>query len=70
MSSPSEARQLYPNSLRALYGDIDDDYLNVAHGSRDEQHAKKEIQFFFPNCEDFFVIKFVFPIVILIIALK
>ena len=29
---PSEARLLAPNSIRALYGDTDNDFHNAAHG--------------------------------------
>jgi nucleoside-diphosphate kinase len=45
----SEARRLFPDCLRAKYGDQNKDTFNGLHGSETEEIAEKEIRFFFPE---------------------
>eukprot|EP00112_Aurelia_sp_Birch-Aquarium-sp1_P027012 Seg997.3 transcript_id=Seg997.3/GoldUCD/mRNA.D3Y31 product="Nucleoside diphosphate kinase 6" protein_id=Seg997.3/GoldUCD/D3Y31 len=46
-TSPYRARQLAPNSIRALYGISDT--RNVGHGSDCDETAQREVNFFFPE---------------------
>ncbi|XP_069698076.1 nucleoside diphosphate kinase homolog 5-like isoform X2 [Periplaneta americana] len=45
----SDARDLFPDCLRAKYGDDRDDAFNGLHGSDNEESAEREIRFFFPE---------------------
>jgi len=47
----SVARQEAPTSLRARFGDPDNDSHNGTHGSDSPISAQREIKFFFPDCE-------------------
>ncbi|EEB16494.1 nucleoside diphosphate kinase, putative [Pediculus humanus corporis] len=44
-----EAKKIWPESLRAIYGTPDKSYKNVCHASDNCQKAKEEIKFFFPS---------------------
>jgi len=48
-TSVSKARQDAPSSLRARFGDPDNDSHNGTHGSDSHASATREIQFFFPD---------------------
>ncbi|XP_049834871.1 nucleoside diphosphate kinase homolog 5-like [Schistocerca gregaria] len=43
------ARVEYPKTLRAKFGDPDDEIRNALHGSDSEEMAEKELHFFFPE---------------------
>ncbi|KAL0281350.1 UNVERIFIED_CONTAM: hypothetical protein PYX00_002361 [Menopon gallinae] len=45
----AEARKMWPESLRALYGTPGEDHKNVCHGSATPEKALEEIRFFFPH---------------------
>ena len=47
--SVSQARQYFPTSLRAKYGDHREDTFNGLHGSKSKEEAEKEIRLFFPE---------------------
>ncbi|KAJ3337100.1 thioredoxin domain-containing protein 6, partial [Gonapodya sp. JEL0774] len=44
---PNKAKELSPNSIRALYGE--DEIKNAVHGSDDQESAVREINLFFPK---------------------
>ncbi|XP_055382812.1 nucleoside diphosphate kinase homolog 5 [Condylostylus longicornis] len=46
---PSKARCYSPNSIRAEFGSLENDYLNAIHGSCNKNSARKEIHFFHPD---------------------
>lgn len=46
-----EAKKVWPESLRAIYGTPGKEFRNVCHGSATEEKAKEEIRFFFPRSE-------------------
>ena len=50
-TSVSKARREAPESLRAKYGDKNNDSHNSAHGSDSSNSAQREIKFFFPECK-------------------
>jgi nucleoside diphosphate kinase homolog 5 len=43
------AKKSAPTSLRAIYGDADDDVKNAVYGSDNVDDVQHELQFFFPN---------------------
>lgn len=45
----SLAKLSAPTSLRALYGDPDDDTKNAVYGSDGDDDVQHELRFFFPN---------------------
>ncbi|XP_064083613.1 nucleoside diphosphate kinase homolog 5-like [Macrobrachium rosenbergii] len=45
----SQARQQAPDSIRARFGDPNNDSHNAAHGSDSVTSAQREIKFFFPD---------------------
>ncbi|XP_069179842.1 nucleoside diphosphate kinase homolog 5 [Procambarus clarkii] len=45
----SRARHEAPDSIRARFGDLNDDSHNAAHGSDSSSSAQREIRFFFPD---------------------
>ncbi|KAK6633816.1 hypothetical protein RUM44_004423 [Polyplax serrata] len=44
-----EAKKVWPESLRAIYGTPGKSFKNVCHASDTEQKANEEIRFFFPR---------------------
>ena len=46
---PSEARILAPTSIRAQFGDLDNDAHNAAHGSDSPESSEREIEIVFPH---------------------
>ncbi|KAG8232712.1 hypothetical protein J437_LFUL017852 [Ladona fulva] len=48
-SDVAEAAALFPNSLRAKYGNTGDQVKNALHGSHSIEDAAREIHFFFPE---------------------
>lgn len=44
-----EAKKLWPESLRAIYGVPGKEFKNVCHASDTEEKAREEIRFFFPR---------------------
>lgn len=57
----SEAKRMYPNSLRSLFADNLDEVKNALHVSQSSADAEYEIHFFFPNSKSLNVICIVFP---------
>ncbi|XP_046392309.1 thioredoxin domain-containing protein 3 homolog isoform X2 [Ischnura elegans] len=45
----TEAMELFPDTLRAKYGDPNNQVRNAFHGSHTLEDAEREIHFFFPN---------------------
>ncbi|CRK93596.1 CLUMA_CG007129, isoform A [Clunio marinus] len=45
----SVARKTTPESLRAIYGDVNNETLNALDGSRNSDDVRSDLQFFFPN---------------------
>lgn len=45
------ARKSSPSSLRALYGDPDNEMMNAVHGSKSRDDVEHDLNFFFPNSE-------------------
>lgn len=45
------ARQSAPTSLRAIYGDPEDNLKNAVYGSQAHDDAQRDLQFFFPDSE-------------------
>ncbi|XP_034951532.1 nucleoside diphosphate kinase homolog 5 [Chelonus insularis] len=45
----SDAILYFPDSIRAKFGNKQDDYKNAVHGSTSYKIAQEEIKFFFPN---------------------
>lgn len=45
----SVARKSAPSSLRALYGDAEDEVKNAVYGSKSDDDVGHELRFFFPN---------------------
>lgn len=43
------SKQSAPTSLRALYGDVDDEAKNAVQGSQSDDDVRHELSFFFPN---------------------
>lgn len=48
-TNPSRAREESPESLRARYGNLQDQTKNAVHGSDHYHTAEKEIRFMFPH---------------------
>lgn len=48
-TNPDQAREIAPNSLRALYGSKKNTTFNGTHGSDSPESAAREIKFFFPQ---------------------
>ena len=45
----SEAKKSFPKSIRAVFGDTNNDMRNAVHGSDSPQTAEREIDLIFPN---------------------
>lgn len=45
----SEAMRHAPNSLRARYGNSNNDMINALHGSEDPESSEREIELIFPH---------------------
>ena len=45
----SEARKVAPDSIRAIFGDPNNDNRNACHGSDSPQSAEREIEIIFPH---------------------
>jgi hypothetical protein len=48
-TSVATAKEQQPQSVRALYGDVNDSTHNASHGSDSPTSAQREILFFFPT---------------------
>ena len=48
-TKPSEARLLAPDSIRAQFGDDDNDLYNAVHGSDSPESSEREIEIIFPH---------------------
>lgn len=48
-TSVTEAMRFAPNSLRARFGNPENDLINALHGSDDPESSEREIEIIFPH---------------------